>query len=249
MLRRSMMIGTAVVLALALSPLHAADSVPANVAAAVADKARPDADRTRDANRKPGELVAFAGIKAGDKVMDLLPGGGYFTRIFSKVVGDKGIVYAAVPPPPPNAPPGRDMAAGVKAIAVDYKNVRVVDLGSSPEPLDLAWTSNNYHDLHNRPNADLTAFNKQVFDALKPGGTYIVIDHAAEKGSGAAATSTLHRIDPELVKKEVESVGFKLEGESKVLANPSDPHNVPNRDGAVAGFHTDQFVFKFRKPK
>jgi predicted methyltransferase len=236
---------------LLVAPVTAADKVPAAISAAVADAGRPDADKQRDADRKPAEVVAFAGIKKGDHVAELLPGGGYFTRIFSKVVGEQGVVHALAPPPRPNAPAGApDPAAAVTAIANDYKNVKVSTLSPgkvAPEPVDVVWTSLNYHDLHNRPNADLAAFNKGVFDALKPGGTYIVIDHAAEKGSGTRDTSTLHRIDPEQVKKEVTAAGFKLEGESDALRNPQDPRTGGVRDAAVRG-KTDQFVLKFRKP-
>jgi predicted methyltransferase len=236
------------------SDVRAADAVPAAVRAAVADPNRPDTDKQRDADRKPAETVAFAGIKKGDHVAELLPGGGYFTRIFSKLVGDKGVVYALVPPPRPNAPAGApDFAAPINAIAADpnYKNVRVAQLSPdalTPEPVDVVWTSLNYHDLHNRPNADLHAFNQGVFNALKPGGTYIVVDHAAAPGAGTSVTSTLHRIDPETVKSEVLSAGFTLAGESDVLRNPQDPHNVPNRDPSIRG-KTDQFVLKFKKPK
>jgi predicted methyltransferase len=231
-----------------------APSVSAAVAAAVANPARPDADRARDADRKPAEVIAFAGIKAGDKVADMLPGGGYFTRLFSGVVGAKGTVYALAPPRAPNAPANApDMAAAVKAIAADpkFSNVKVGALDTAekvPEKLDLMWTSLNYHDLQNRPNADLKAFNKWVYDSLKPGGVYIVIDHAAAPGAGKSVTSTLHRIEPAFVKNEVLAAGFTFVGESTVLRNPADDHVTPNRDSGVRG-KTDQFVFKFRKPK
>ncbi|MET0291275.1 MAG: methyltransferase [Steroidobacteraceae bacterium] len=253
MINRSLFVSAAAVLLMtgASASVLAADSVSSAVQAAVADAARPDADRQRDANRKPGELIAFAGIKAGDKVSDMLPGGGYFTRLFSKVVGPKGVVYALAPAPRPDAPAGApDPAAAVKKIAEDpaYANVKVGQITANPpEKVDVAWTSLNYHDLHNRPNADLAAFNKQVFDMLKPGGTYIVIDHAAAKGTGKSSTSTLHRIDPDFVKSEVVAAGFKFDGESKALANPDDPGTAPNRDSNVQG-RTNQFVFKFRKP-
>jgi predicted methyltransferase len=220
--------------------------------AAVAESTRPEADRIRDADRKPAALMAFAGIKPGDKVADMLPGGGYFTRLFSKAVGDKGTVYAMAPARAPNAP--NDPAAAVSAIAAEkgYGNVRVVSLDmvkpATTEPLDVMWTSLNYHDLQNRQGADLAAFNKMVFNSLKPGGVYIVIDHAAAKGTGKSATSTLHRIDPDFVKAEVLAAGFKLEAESTLLANPSDDHKSVNRETGIRG-KTDQFVFKFRKPK
>lgn len=242
-------------LAFSMTDVQAASGIPKAIAAAVADPARPDADREADADRKPAESVAFAGVKPGQKVVDLLPGGGYFTRIFSAVVGPKGHVFAAPPPRRPNAPEGSpDPAARVQAIAADphYSNVTVVQQSplklSVPEPVDLIWTSRNYHDLHNIPNADVSAIDKSIFDALKPGGVFVVLDHAAEKGSGFRDTSTLHRVDPEAVKKEVEAVGFKFEGESDVLHNPSDAHTDKVFDSSVKG-KTDQFILKFRKPK
>jgi predicted methyltransferase len=241
----------AVVLLASTSATWAADAVPPAVSAAVADAGRPDADKARDAGRKPGESVAFAGIKKGDKVVDLLPGGGYFTRIFSKVVGDGGTVYAVPPPPRPNAPPGPPAIAAVAADPA-YKNVKVhqgtLPAFTVPEPVDVVWTSLNYHDMHNLPNDGIAAFNKAAFDALKPGGTYIVVDHAAAPGSGARDTSTLHRVDPDLVKKEVTAAGFKLEGQGDFLKNPDDAHTAGVRDDSVKG-HTDQFILKFSKPK
>ena len=150
----------------ASSLLAAADAVSPAAAAAVAEPSRPEADRARDADRKPAEVVSFAGIKPGDKVAEVMPGGGYFTRIFSKVVGDKGVVFAMVPARAPNAPANApDFAAGVKAIAATpgYGNIRVVAMeGEKFDPVDVAWTSLNYHDFHNRPNADLVAFNKNI---------------------------------------------------------------------------------------
>jgi predicted methyltransferase len=257
MIRRSVLLAgvTAVLLSASGAVALAADAIPAGIRAAVDNPARPAADRQRDANRKPAELLVFSGLKPGDRAIDLLPGGGYFTRLFSRVVGERGVVYAAAPPRPASAPAtAPDFAAAVKAIAADpqFANVRVITMDApglaGVEKADLAWTSLNYHDMHNRPNADLGAFNKMVFDALKPGGTFIVIDHAAEKGAGKRDTQTLHRIDADLVKTEVTGAGFVLEAESAVLRNPEDPHNVAVREGSVAG-HTDQFVLRFRKPR
>jgi len=234
---------------------QAASGVSKAIAAAVADPARPEADRQRDADRKPGESVAFAGIKPGQKVVDLIPGSGYFTRIFSAVVGPTGHVYAVPPPRRPNAPEGSpDPSAAVQAIAADphYNNVsvtvaRVTDV-SLPEPVDVVWTSQNYHDFHNIPNVDVGAIDKTIFNLLKPGGVFVVLDHTAEKGSGLRDTSTLHRIDPEVVQKEVVAAGFKFEGRSEVLHNPNDPHTAKVFDPAIRG-KTDQFILKFRKPK
>jgi predicted methyltransferase len=228
---------------------------PKYITAAVADTARPDADRQRDADRKPAETLEFAGVKPGDHVADIIPGSGYFTRLFSAVVGPGGKVYA-VPPPrrPTAAADSPDPAAPVQAIAADphYGNVTVQQMRAKefalPEPVDLIWTSQNYHDLHNVPDLDVAAFDKAVFNALKPGGVFIVLDHVAEAGSAFRDTNTLHRIDPEAVKKEVESAGFKFEGSSNILHNPDDPHTAKVFDPSVRG-HTDQFILKFRKPK
>jgi len=233
---------------LAAQGAGAAGKIPGYVAKAVADSNRPDADKARDADRKPAETLAFAGVKPGENIVDFLPGGGYFTRIFSKIVGDKGHVAAIWPAGVP-----AERTAPSKAIAADpnYKNVSESDQNVSDLPagsVDLFWTSQNYHDLHNLPGADLVAVDKAIFAALKPGGTFIVLDHAAAAGSGFQDTNTLHRIDPEAVKKEVESAGFVLKAQSDLLKNPNDPHTAKVFDPSIKG-KTDQFILKFEKPK
>jgi predicted methyltransferase len=218
------------------------DSASGRLAAAVSDPGRPEADRVRDADRKPREVIALTGMDVGDTVAEILPGGGYFTRIFSKLVGPQGVVYAWVPPP---------MAAPARALAADanYPNIKVADLDPAtplPEQVGFVWTSLNYHDLHNRPNADLAAENRMIWNALKPGGLYVVIDHAAQKGSGVRDTSTLHRIDPDLVMKEVTAAGFKFIQKSDLLKHADDDHTRPSRE--VPRGKTDQFIFLFQKP-
>jgi predicted methyltransferase len=243
------------VTALGSLPLQAAEKIPGYITAAVADAGRPAEDKQRDADRKPAETVLFAGIKPGMTVVELIPGRGYFTRIFSKVVGPKGHVYALSPPRRPNAAADApDPAAATTALASDpaYSNIVVqvapVTTIAVSEPADVVFTAQNYHDVHNVPNVDIAAFNKSVFDALKPGGVFIVLDHAAAAGSGGRDTSTLHRIDPAAVKTEVLAAGFQFAGESKVLANAQDDHSAKVFDPAIRG-KTDQFIFKFRKPK
>jgi predicted methyltransferase len=227
----------------------AAPAVSPAVRAAVANAQRPAADTARDADRKPDQAVAFSGLKPGDRVVDLLPGGGYYSRIFSGVAGPKGHVYAyygaeaarALPKTGDRPFPGFDNVTALRGS---------IGAVSAPEPVDMVWTSNNYHDLHNPPYsaAGIGDINKSVYDALKPGGIYIVIDHAAQAGSGARDTGTRHRIDEALVKKQVEAAGFKLIGESKALRNPADNHQARVNDPAIRG-KTDQFILKFRKPK
>jgi predicted methyltransferase len=240
------------------SALLAADKISKPIAAAVADSTRPQADTDRDAARKPAEMLAFAGIKPGEKIIELLPGGGYFTRLLSVTVGPKGHIYALGFPPRPapagsSAPP---MPNPLDVLAQDphYPNITVMTIAAInsdpptvPTGADLVWTSDNYHDLHNGPNADIAAFNKHVFSVLKSGGVYLIIDHAAAAGHGTSDTSTLHRIDPEAVKTEVEAAGFKLAGSSDAAHNPDDPHTAGVRDASIR-FHTDEFALKFVKP-
>jgi predicted methyltransferase len=255
MIRHTRIVAAALTAILTLAANCAsANSIPANIASAVADGNRPDADRQRDANRKPAETLAFVGVKTGANIAELLPGGGYFTRLFSKAVGSSGHVYALVPAPLVDAPKDvPDFAARVKAIAADpnYSNVTVVvepyTQLAVPAPVDMVWTSQNYHDLHNFPGLDVGTFNKMVFDDLKPGGIYLILDHAAAAGSGGRDTKTLHRIDPETVKAEVLAAGFKLVGSSHLLHQPGDDHTLKVFDPSIRG-KTDQFILKFQKP-
>lgn len=237
----------------ALSPIadaSADQNIKDIISAAIANPARPESDTKQDADRKSLEVLTFAGVKPGDQVADFIPGGGYVTRLFSKIVGENGHVYAIVP-----EEMKKSADEAVKQIAADpeYPNVTVmrepVSILTAPVKLDMVWTSMNYHDLHNKffGPADMAKLNKTIYDALKPGGIFLVLDHAAEKGSGARDTDTLHRIDPELVKKEVLAAGFKLEAQSDVLHNPADDHSLKVFDPSIRG-KTDKFIFKFRKP-
>ena len=240
-------------LLLAVGGALAAPSISPTIAAAVASADRPDEDRARDANRHPAELVAFSGLRPGQAIADFIPGTGYFSRIFSGVVGAKGHVYAFFPaelknfikkPLPDNGVQPYPKFANVTAV------VAPVNQFAAPAPLDMVWLSDNYHDLHDPffAPADLATINAQVFKALRPGGIYLVLDHAAEAGSGLRDTNTRHRIDEATLKSEVEAAGFKLEAESGVLRNPADTHLAPIFDPSIRG-KTDQFVLKFRKPK
>jgi predicted methyltransferase len=253
-MKSKLMLAGALAAILSAGAVAAYAAAPAYVTAAIADKARPEADVKRDADRKPAEMLEFAGVKPGMTVVDLIPGGGYFTRIFSKAVGPKGLVYATYSPPRPSTDPAKPTPTpAAQTIAADaaYGNVKPVLIAPGklevPTKADVIWTSQNYHDVHNVPNIDMAAFNKQVYDALKPGGVFIVLDHAAAPGD-PGVTKTLHRIDPAVVKHEVTAAGFKFEGESTALRNSADDHTKAVFDPAIRG-HTDQFIYKFRKPQ
>jgi predicted methyltransferase len=249
------LLGAAVAMALTATAGAYAKPTAAQLAA-VADKARPEADSKRDADRKPAEMLEFAGVAPGQTVVDLIPGGGYFTRIFSKAVGPKGTVYAVGGPPRPAADPAKPPPPPAQdTIAADpaYSNVKSVHLPlinglAIPTKADVVWTAQNYHDVKNIKAVDIMAFNKSIYDSLKPGGVFVVLDHVAATGAAADPEDKLHRIDPAIVKREVTAAGFKFEGESKVLANPADDHTKTVFDPAIRG-HTDQFIYKFRKPK
>jgi predicted methyltransferase len=215
----------------------------AAVSAAVADPGRPAADTMRDENRKPAQVVSVSGLKPGEVVAELGSAGGYYTRILSKVLGDKGKLISVV-----GTQPNAD--AGMKALQPTYPNISIVaddltKLTALPEKVDMVWTTDNYHDFHNR--LDMAAFDKAVFDALKPGGIFFIEDHAAAPGAGATVTKTLHRIEPSVVQQEVTAAGFKLVRTSDVLANPNDAHTTQNAETSIRG-HTDRFIMVFQKP-
>ena len=231
-----------------------ADAASEAIAAAMAEPTRPPTDTVRDANRKPAETLTFAGVKPGDKIGDYAAGSGYFTRLFAGIAGPKGHVYASVPSALLQYPNIVKGIAEIQSYAVGHPNVSVnfasaIDAARYPEKLDLFWISQNYHDLKDpfMGPVDMTAFNRAVYEALKPGGIYIVLDHVAASGSPDNVTDTLHRIEPSVVRREVESAGFKFVGESHVLANPNDPHTAGPFNASIQG-KTDQFILKFRRP-
>jgi len=246
-MRRLACLAAIVSLTLAGTAAVAQTEVPAAIAAAVADAGRPDADKARDVHRKPAQIVAFAGVKPGDKVAEFLPGGGYYTRILSKTVGPQGHVYVLIPTAFAQRPGGLD---AINALATQLGNVTVVatDLTNFtlPEPVDLAWTSENYHDMHNGPTPSFAGVNTATFRALKPGGIYFVEDHAAAPGAGTSATSTLHRIEASAAIAEITAAGFALDAQSDLLANPDDPKTAGVRDPSIQG-ETEKFALRFRK--
>ena len=230
-------------------------AVAPEVAAAIADPARPPDEVARDGARRTAEVLSFASVGPGDRVADFMSGGAYFTRLFSRVVGDRGHVYAFLPEEQlKNCAPFE--TAGTRALVGDahYANVTVlrapVDRFSSPEPLDLIWTSLNFHDLYDSfmGPANVPQVVAAMFTALKPGGALVIIDHVAEPGSGVRDTESLHRIDPETIIHTVRAAGFVLETQSDLLRNATDHHDRVVFDPAIRG-RTDQVVLKFMKPR
>jgi predicted methyltransferase len=204
---------------------------------------------------KQSELIHFAGIDAGCTVIDVYPGDGDWTRLFSDVVGPEGRVYSFVPAEISELK--SDQVGRMRALAQEpgRNNVEVVsaDLVAMPEamqPADTVWLHLFYHDLHTKlmhsKGATAADFNRAVHKRLKPGGYYAIVDHAAVAGSGTSDSQSLHRIDPAAVRAEVESAGFVLEAESTTLANDHDLHAVKVFDPSIKG-KTDRFAYRFVK--
>lgn len=221
------------------------------IVAALADARRPAEEVARDVARHAADTLAFAQIEPGDKVADIFPGGGYWTRLFAVAVGEQGRVYPTIRP---------DGIAGeyetpVIDVAAQYPNAVMTrspyDAITFPEPLDVIFTAQNYHDMALTAYAlgDRTAMNRAAFAALRPGGLYVIIDHSAIAGSAIEtdAETTLHRIDAATVRREVEAAGFVFDAEGTFLVNPEDARTLNVFDPAIRG-NTDQFVMRFRRP-
>lgn len=249
-MRRSVLLAFAA--ALALSSTAQAQTPPqaGDYAAALAADVRTAEDRARDEARHTAETLAFARVAPGQKIADMIIGGGYFTRAFAAAVGPDGHVTAWQPEEfiAFQASYGDSLAAADALANVD--GVRSpIGAPDFPTGLDLVFTAQNYHDLHLDPFPVDTAakVNAAVFEALRPGGLYVIIDHDAGAGSGLSAADSLHRIDVEAVKREVTTAGFVLDGESDLLTDPSDPRTASVFDPSIRG-RTSQFMLRFRKP-
>jgi predicted methyltransferase len=304
-----------ILLAMAVLPLFleptltgAADAVPPYVTQSLDLMGRTRWDAERDAARHPGEVVAFSQIKPGMRVVDLVPGDTYYTRILSRLVGAKGRVYAVVPDnsgggprgarqnqragkPPAYVPeedaeqciqgcyPGSktyvlpvDLALALENVKEFRDNVEVnwenlADYGGDlplPEQIDAVFSADGLHELYYRDLVaadsgvpgrvakpkpiDVAALDKSIFEDLKPGGTYTIVDYAAASGAPADVADKLHRLDENVVKKDVLAAGFVLDGESKLLAQSSDDHSKLVGGKFAARDKTDQFVLRFKKP-
>jgi predicted methyltransferase len=220
------------------------------IARAVADPARPAAYRQADGLRKPAETLAFSGVRPGMTVGEFYPAGGYFTRMLSDVVGPSGHIYTIE-----NAG-WNDSVKDDRAMLAEgrWKNVSidVQPFGTVkfPKMLDLVLVTQNYHDMKiaKYGKVDTVAFDRAVYAALKPGGTFFILDHQGSPGLTPLQIEKMHRINRDVVVKEVTSAGFKLAAEGKFLRRPGDDHTKPIFDPSIRG-HTDQYALKFVKPR
>jgi predicted methyltransferase len=232
------------------APAPAPPTALSAIDAAVNDATRLGDARLRDPLRKPAEILVFAGVKPGDTIVELAPGGGYDTALLSRVVGPSGKVYAVDCErlfeyrPKLRESFAKFIAADPRG-NVEYSSQRF-DALELPTDVDEIWMSMFYHDTV-WLGVDRAAMNRSIFQHLKPGGVFLVIDHKALPGSGEAVTSELHRIDPALPRSEIEAAGFKLVAEGDALAHPEDPHTDSVFSDERRG-RTDRFVWKFVKP-
>jgi predicted methyltransferase len=226
-------------------------SAASDYASALADPQRPQADRDRDAARKPGEILAFAQVEPGEKVGDYIMGGGYWTRILSNAVGPAGKVYAFQPDEFVAFRPayGEEQNAAVAGRTNTTALRGPVAAPPFPEKLDTIVTVQNMHDLYigAMPQGTGPKALKALYDALKPGGTLLVVDHSAVAGAGLAAANSVHRMDRDAAIAALTTAGFTLEAESALYIRPDDPRTANVFDPAIRG-KTDQFVLRLRKP-
>jgi predicted methyltransferase len=232
------------------------------IAAIVNSPDRTAADRDNDKRRKPGQILGFIGVRPGMVALDVVAGGGYTTELLARAIGPTGKVFGQAQPRDPSRPvpaaarpPGagvldraaRLATAPVAAAPVALVLQRLVD----PVPpelaqgqLDVVTLMFNYHDL-GPLGEGRGQMNRAIFAALKPGGVYIVADHSGRPGTGISESTTLHRIDEDFLRSEVEAAGFKLQASGSFLRNPADPRDKETPEPAMP---KDEFILKFVKP-
>jgi len=235
--------------ALGIAALVSACAVTApNYSDIVAAPDRSEADRLNDQRRKPVELYGFTGARPGMKVLDMGAGGGYSTELLARSIAPGGIVYSQTPP---DLFPGARKAYQARAQSPAMKNaVRLERSFDDPLPpgvtgFDLITFFFFYHDTVHL-GVDRTRMNRQLYEALKPGGILILADHSARPGDGASVTKSLHRIEESVVRRELDAAGFQFVSEGGFLRNPADTRDTPVTKNQVPN---DEFVLKYRKPQ
>jgi len=228
-----------------------ADSMQEAIRQAVDDASRADTARERDVGRKPAEILDFSGVRKGDVVLEIAPGGGYYTALLSRIVGGDGHIYAVDPERIFEYFPGaRDgfpnfMKADPRAnVTYSSQNLDEIDVAAQ---VDQVWMILYYHDTI-WTGADRLKMNRAFYEMLSPGGEYIIVDHHGLDGAGDSITKDLHRMDAATARSDLEAAGFEFVESSNVLTNSSDPKTdsvfAPERRGK-----TDRFVWKYRKPE
>lgn len=236
-------------------------------ASIVASPDRAAADRINDERRKPAEMLAFIGVRPGITALDVSAGRGYTTELLARAVGPGGRVYGQRPPSagmatPPAQPEGMAAPRPAAAASTTMPSLaeRVAKFGNmvavtrpfeDPAPpalanggFDLVTLMFNYHDLGHL-GVNRAAMNSAIFRALKPGGLYVIADHSGRPGTGITESGTLHRVEEDLVLREVQAAGFRLSGHGEFLRNPQDPRD---RNTPEPPMPKDEFVLKFVKP-
>jgi predicted methyltransferase len=234
----------------------------AQAAAVVASPDRTDADRQNDLRRKPVPLLQFIGVRPGMVALDVVAGGGYTCELLSRAIGPTGKVYAQASPRDPNRPAPAGARPPGSAVADREARLRSANAPTapiavvlqrladplpdelSPGKLDLVTLMFNYHDLGFLGEGRMQ-MNRSIFQALKPGGHFIVADHSGRPGTGISESTTLHRVEEAFLRSEIEAAGFKLETSGAFLRNPADPRDKETPDDAQP---KDEFVLKFVKP-
>ena len=230
----------------------AAEPAPLTLAERLANADRPEGDVELDAMRHPAEILAFAGVEPGWHVADLGAGGGYYSRVLSAAVGAEGHVYSQnydwIVERYPNVVNAMQALEDGHSNVTTHTTTDTAPLEGMDTPLDAVFIVLLYHDVVLEEGEDLAAMNQAIFDGLRPGGVYVIVDHAARDGSGDADISELHRIDEAFVRAQVEAAGFELQGEADILANADDDRTLNVFDPSIRR-QTDRFVLVYRKPE
>lgn len=231
---------------------EAAEPAPLSLAERLANADRPEGDVELDAMRHPAEILAFAGVEPGWHVADLGAGGGYYSRVLSAAVGAEGHVYSQnydwIVERYPNVVNAMQALEDGHSNVTTYTTSDTAPLEGMETPLDAVFIVLLYHDVVLEEGEDLAAMNQAIYDGLRPGGVYVIIDHAARDGSGLEDLESLHRIDEAFVRQQVEAAGFELQGEADILANADDDRTLNVFDPSIRR-QTDRFVLVYRKPE
>lgn len=232
------------------------------IASLLSHKERPPQDQKRDPARLPDRVLAFSRITKNQHILDIFAGGGWYTELFSHAVGENGKVYAQndeviwrFAEKPINERTKDNRLSNV----VRFDNMPIVDIDIPDASLDIVFTALNYHDLFfteftqdgkvnkvREKIVDYKAALARIKRAMKDEGTFVIIDHAAEPGSGYQAANVEHRIDPDIVEFQMREAGFELVEEAYFLRNPQDDLSTNVFEAAIRG-KTDRFVYKFQK--